>query len=80
VRARSEILAIWAALKQMSENKNDGSVRCFTSTYENKKFQHGAFLLSKLAPHLTELSEVFQAGFFNFERMKASVELYINKI
>ena len=33
VRARSEILAIWVALKQMSENKNDG----FTATYEHKK-------------------------------------------
>jgi len=39
VRATSEILAIWAALKQLSENKNDGNVRCFTLTYENKKFK-----------------------------------------
>jgi len=27
-------------------------------------FQHGALLLSKLAPHVTELSKVFQAGYF----------------
>ena len=55
-------------------------MRCFPATYENKKFQHAAFLLSTLAPHLTELSEVFQAGYFNFAKMKASVELCINKL
>jgi len=55
-------------------------VRCFTATYENKKFQHAAFLLSTLAPHLTELSKVFQAGYLNFAQMKASVELCINKL
>jgi len=55
-------------------------VRCFTATSENEKFQHGAFVLSKLPPHLTELSKVFQAGCFNFAQMKASAELYINKL
>jgi len=39
---------------------------CFTATSENKKFQQGAFLLSTMPPHLTELSKVFQAGCFNF--------------
>jgi len=71
VRARSEILAIWAALKQMSENQNDGNVRCLTAIYENKKFQHSTFLLSTLAAHLTELSIVFQAGCFNLAQMNA---------
>jgi len=55
-------------------------VRCFTTTYKNKKFQHGAFLLSTLVPHLTELSKVFQAVCFDFAQVKASVELCINKL
>jgi len=36
--ARSEILGIWATLKQLSENKNDAYVCCFTATYEKKTF------------------------------------------
>jgi len=52
----------------------------FTATYENKKFHYGAFLFLTLLPHLTELSEVFQAGCFNLAQMKASVELCINKL
>jgi len=55
-------------------------VRCFIATYENKKIQHAAFLLTTLAPHLTELSKVFQAGCFNFAQIKASVELCINRL
>jgi len=55
-------------------------VRCFTATCENKKFQHGAFLLSTLASLLTELSKVFQTGYFDFAQMKSSVELCINKV
>ena len=55
-------------------------MRCFTVTYENKIFQHAAFLLSRLALHLTELSKGFQAGCFNFAQMKASVELCINEL
>jgi len=39
-----------------------------------------AFLLSTLAPHLTEVSKVFQAGCFNFVQVKVSVELCINKL
>jgi len=71
VRAKCEILAIWAALKQMSENQNDGNVRCFTAIYENKKFQRGTFLLSTLALHLTEMSKVFQVECSNLAQMKA---------
>ena len=52
----------------------------FTATYGNKNFRHGAFLLSTLPPHLAELSKAFQAGFFNFAQMKASVELCTNKL
>jgi len=48
VRARSEILTIWAALKQMSENKNDGNVRYFTATYENKKCSTWCFPFSNI--------------------------------
>jgi len=33
-----------------------------------------------LSPHLTELSQVFQAECFNFAQMKASAELCINKL
>jgi len=33
---------------------------------------------SILAPHRTELSKVFQAGCFDFARVKESVELCIN--
>jgi len=41
-------------------------VRCFTATHKNKKIHHGAFVLSTLALHLTELSKVFQAGYIEF--------------
>ena len=52
----------------------------FYCNFENKIFQHAVFLLSTLALHLTELSNVFQAGCFYFTQMKASVELCINKL
>jgi len=56
-------------------------MQCYSiATYENKKFRHSAFLLSTLTPHLTELNKVFQAGYFNFAQMKASVELCIHKL
>ena len=55
-------------------------MRCFTATHKNKKIQHGASILSTLAPHLTELSKVFQARCFDFAQVKASVELCINKL
>jgi len=55
-------------------------VRCFIASCENKKFQHATFLLSTLAPHLTKLSKVFQAGYFNLVHMKDSVDLCINKL
>jgi len=37
VRARSEILAVWAALKQLSENKN-GAMFVVLLRLENKNF------------------------------------------
>ena len=52
----------------------------FYCDFWKQEFQHGAFVLSPLPPHLTELSKVFQAGCFDFVQMKASVELYINKL
>jgi len=55
-------------------------VHCFTATHKNKKFQHGAFLLSTLVPHLTELSKIFQAVCFDFAQVKASVEVCANKL
>ena len=36
--------------------------------------------MSTLAPHLTELSKVFQAVCFDFAQVEASVELCINKL
>jgi len=72
VRARNEILAIWAALKQLSENKNDAMYVVLLRLIKTK-FQHGAFLLSTFAPHLTELSKVFEAVCFDFAQVEASV-------
>jgi len=48
-------------------------MRRFTATSKHKKIQHDAFLFSTLALHLTELSKVFQAGYFDFAQVKASV-------
>jgi len=81
--ARSEILAIWATLKLLSSQKikmMQYIMCCFTATCKNKKFQQGAFLLSTLAPHLTELSKVFQTRCFDFVQVKSSVELCINNL
>jgi len=39
-----------------------------------------SFCQRTLAPHLTELSKVFQAECFDFAQVKASVELCINKL
>jgi len=52
----------------------------FYCDLKNKKFQHGTFLLPTLAHHLTELGKVFQAVCFDSARVKASVELCINKL
>jgi len=53
----------------------------FYCDFWKQKFQHGAFLLSTLPPHLTELSKVFQAGCFNFAQMKASaIATCINRL
>jgi len=74
VRARMEILA---ALKQLSENKNDAM--CVVSLRLVKTNIFNMELLSTLIPHLTELSKAFQAGCFDFALVKASTELCINK-
>jgi len=79
VRARNQISGIWAALKQLSENVND-ALCVFYCDLPKYKFQHVAFLLSTLVPHLTELSKVFQAVCFNLAQMKASLELSISKL
>jgi len=78
VRARSEILTLWAALKQLSENINDEGIVLLRLV--KKKISYGTFLLPKLAPHLTELSKVFQAECFDFAQVKASVERCITKV
>ena len=55
-------------------------MRCFTATNENKKIQHGAFVLSLLTLHLTKVSNGFDSGCFDLAQVKASVELCIHKI
>jgi len=79
VRARSEILAIWAVLKQLSENKNDAI--CVLLRLMKTKISACCFpsVNTGLAPHLTKLSKVFEAGCFDFAQVKASVELCINR-
>jgi len=71
-------LGVWAALKQLSENKND-AICVVLLRLMKTKFHRGAFLLSTSPPHLAELSKVFQAVCFNIAQMKACVELCINK-
>ena len=78
VRAKSEILGIWAALKQLSKKMKQCAL--FYCDFENNKFQHGAFLLSALPPRLAELRKVCLAGCLNFAYMKASIELCISKL
>jgi len=52
----------------------------FYCDLQKQKVQHDAFFLSALALHLTKLSNVDQAGCFDFPQVKASVELCINKL
>jgi len=78
IRVRGEILAIWAALKQLSEDKNDAVV--LLRLMKTKKFNMVLTFSQHLAPHLTELRKVFQTGYFDFAQMKASVELSINQL
>jgi len=78
VRVRSEILAIWAALKQLSEDKNDAVV--LLRLMKTKKFNMLLSFCQHLAPHLTELRKAFQTRYFDFAQMKACVELTINKL
>jgi len=56
-------------------------VRSFiaSSFIENKKIPTWC-VLTTLPPHLTELSEVLQAVCFNFEQIKASVEMCMNML
>ena len=61
VRARCEILGIWAALKQPSENKNDEM--CVVLLRLMKKNQHAAFFVNVgTSPDRTEQS--FSGGMF----------------
>jgi len=78
--ARSEILAIWAALKQLSETKNDAMRIGLLRLLRTKNFIMVLYLLSTVLPHLIELSKVFQEGCFNFAQMKSSIELCIVKL
>jgi len=52
----------------------------FYCDLQKQKIQHGAFLLSTLVAHLTELSKVFQALCFDFAQVKASAKLCINML
>jgi len=66
MRVSSEILAIWAALKQLSENENDAMYVVLLRLM--KKIQHISFLFSSLAPHLTEQSKVFRRDVLTLHR------------
>jgi len=39
-----------------------------------------SFCQRTLAPHMTEVSKVFQPGCFDFAQVEASVELWMNKL
>ena len=80
VRARCKILAIWAAVKQLSENENDAMCVVLLRILKTKNFNMVLSFLSTLPPHQTELSKIFQVVCFNFAQMKAYIELWINKL
>jgi len=70
-----------AALKQLSGNKNDAMCVVLLRLIKKKNFNTVlSFCQRTRAPHLTGLSKVFQAGCFDFEQVKTSVELCINKL
>jgi len=75
-------LRFWLFKPQWSSCQKIEMMQCalFYCDLWKQKLQHAAFLLPTLAPHPTELGQVFQVGCFNFAQMKASVELCINKL
>jgi len=75
LRARSEVLGICAALKQLSENKNDAMCVVLLRLIKTKKLNMAPFVNTGTSP-----DNVFQARCFNFAQVKASVELCINKL
>ena len=78
VRARSEMLAVWAALKQLAGNENDATCVVLLGLVKTKIFN--MVLLSTMASPLTEPSKVFQVGCFDSAQVRASVELCINTL
>jgi len=63
VRTRSEILAIWAALKQLSENKNDAMCVVLLRLTKTKSFNVVlCFVDFDTSPDRTEQS--FSGGMF----------------
>ena len=57
-------------------------MRCFTATYKkrNSTCCFPFVKVGSLVPHMTELSNGFQAVCFDFAQVKASVEMCINKL
>jgi len=81
VRARSEILAIWAALKQLSENKNDAMCIVLLRIMKRKNInmvlsfcQHWHFTWQNWVKFFR------RDVLINFAQKKAFVELCINKL
>ena len=70
MRARSEILAMWAALKQLSENINDAMCIVSLRLTQTKNFN---MVLSFFV-------NIGSLGCFEFAQLKASVELCFNKL
>ena len=56
--------AVWAALKQISENKNDGNVRCLSAIYENKKNSKWYFPFANIATSPDRAQQSFLGGMF----------------
>jgi len=80
VSARSEIFAVWAALKQLSENINDAMCVVLLRLIKTKNFNLVfSFVNVGNSPDKTEQS--YSGGIcFDFAQVKASVELCINKL
>jgi len=76
VRAGSEILAIWAALKQLSENKNEAICAVLLPLKKTISTWWFAFVNIGTSPDRTEQS--FSEVCFDLAQVKTSVELCIN--
>jgi len=80
VRAGSEILVIWAALKQLLENKNEAMCVASLRLIKTKKMQHGASFCQHWHHTWQNWAVFLRGGCFDFPQVKSSVELCISKL